>query len=103
MTCITWYFLLFQFEAILQKLYDENSKISLITDGQLHLRQVLHPKAVAKGLELPYFYHSFFDLRKEFKTFYHLRNEFHSVKEITECILFSLVVRPPSARVRVDR
>ncbi|KAF5904326.1 epithelial splicing regulatory protein 1 isoform X1, partial [Clarias magur] len=39
----------------------------LCTDGQLHLRQVLHPEASNKNIPLPDCFSSFFDLRKEFK------------------------------------
>ncbi|XP_027764898.1 epithelial splicing regulatory protein 1-like, partial [Empidonax traillii] len=37
------------------------------TDGQLHIRQVLHPEASKKSILLPECFYSFFDLRKEFK------------------------------------
>uniref|UniRef100_A0A8C3RD48 Epithelial splicing regulatory protein 1 n=2 Tax=Cyanoderma ruficeps TaxID=181631 RepID=A0A8C3RD48_9PASS len=37
------------------------------TDGQLHIRQVLHPEASKKNILLPECFYSFFDLRKEFK------------------------------------
>uniref|UniRef100_A0A8C5PTW3 Epithelial splicing regulatory protein 1 n=1 Tax=Leptobrachium leishanense TaxID=445787 RepID=A0A8C5PTW3_9ANUR len=39
----------------------------LCTDGQLHIRQVLHPEASKKNIMLPECFYSFFDLRKEFK------------------------------------
>ncbi|XP_043922477.1 epithelial splicing regulatory protein 1 isoform X2 [Protopterus annectens] len=39
----------------------------LCTDGQLHLRQVLHPEASNKNIALSEGFYSFFDLRKEFK------------------------------------
>lgn len=38
----------------------------IITDGQLPLRQCLHPEACAKDIELPNYYCKFSDLRKEF-------------------------------------
>uniref|UniRef100_A0A8C2SQE3 Epithelial splicing regulatory protein 1 n=1 Tax=Coturnix japonica TaxID=93934 RepID=A0A8C2SQE3_COTJA len=37
------------------------------TDGQLHIRQVLHPETSKKNILLPECFYSFFDLRKEFK------------------------------------
>uniref|UniRef100_UPI00358E57BD epithelial splicing regulatory protein 1 isoform X1 n=1 Tax=Myxine glutinosa TaxID=7769 RepID=UPI00358E57BD len=43
------------------------SPFVLCTDGQLHIRQVLHPEAVKKSVTLLECFHSFFDLRKEFK------------------------------------
>ncbi|KAM8966224.1 epithelial splicing regulatory protein 1 [Pelodytes ibericus] len=39
----------------------------ICTDGQLHIRQVLHPEASKKNIMLPECFYSFFDLRKEFK------------------------------------
>ncbi|XP_053874407.1 epithelial splicing regulatory protein 1 isoform X1 [Malaclemys terrapin pileata] len=39
----------------------------LCTDGQLHIRQLLHPEASKKNILLPECFYSFFDLRKEFK------------------------------------
>uniref|UniRef100_A0A4W2FFL8 Epithelial splicing regulatory protein 1 n=1 Tax=Bos indicus x Bos taurus TaxID=30522 RepID=A0A4W2FFL8_BOBOX len=39
----------------------------LCTDGQLHVRQILHPEASKKNVLLPECFYSFFDLRKEFK------------------------------------
>ncbi|XP_062841758.1 epithelial splicing regulatory protein 1 [Trichomycterus rosablanca] len=43
------------------------SSFCLCTDGQLHLRQVLHPEASSKNILLPECFFSFFDLRKEYK------------------------------------
>lgn len=41
----------------------------IITDGQLPLRQCLHPEACAKDIELPNYFCKFSDLRKEFCRF----------------------------------
>ncbi|KAI1894160.1 hypothetical protein AGOR_G00112960 [Albula goreensis] len=41
--------------------------VCLCTDGQLHIRQVIHPEASSKNIMLPESFYSFFDLRKEFK------------------------------------
>uniref|UniRef100_A0A9I3GIR8 RRM domain-containing protein n=1 Tax=Anopheles farauti TaxID=69004 RepID=A0A9I3GIR8_9DIPT len=41
----------------------------LVTDGQLPLRQCLHPEASAKDVDLPQYYWRFCDLRKEFVRF----------------------------------
>ncbi|XP_075530023.1 epithelial splicing regulatory protein fusilli isoform X3 [Dermacentor variabilis] len=41
-----------------------------VTDGQLPLRQALHPEAVRHGILLPDTFYHFFDLRKEFQAFY---------------------------------
>ncbi|XP_063218034.1 RNA-binding protein fusilli isoform X6 [Bacillus rossius redtenbacheri] len=44
--------------------------LRFVTDGQLPLRQCLHPEACSKGMELPTYYAVFNDLRKEFQAFY---------------------------------
>ncbi|XP_050687372.1 RNA-binding protein fusilli-like isoform X6 [Eriocheir sinensis] len=60
------------FDAILSKIGEgDTSHMAVVTDGQLHLRQVLHPKTLARNYILPDYYNSFYDLRKEFKSFYH--------------------------------
>ncbi|CAL4120212.1 unnamed protein product, partial [Meganyctiphanes norvegica] len=60
------------FNAILTKICGgDTSRVSLVTQGQLHLRQVVHPKALANNMNLPDYYNSFYDLNKEFQTFYH--------------------------------
>ncbi|XP_072156853.1 RNA-binding protein fusilli isoform X2 [Bemisia tabaci] len=41
-----------------------------VTDGQLPLRQCLHPEACNKEIELPDCYNTFHDLRKDFRKFY---------------------------------
>lgn len=51
---------------------DSGRSFQIITDGQLHLRQVLHPEGVRKSISLPSFFSSFYDLRKEFTKFYTL-------------------------------
>ncbi|XP_068998957.1 epithelial splicing regulatory protein 1 isoform X4 [Embiotoca jacksoni] len=43
------------------------TSVCLCTDGQLHIRQVIHPEAASKNILVPDCFHSFFDLRKEFK------------------------------------
>ncbi|XP_072250417.1 epithelial splicing regulatory protein 1 isoform X4 [Leuresthes tenuis] len=43
------------------------TSLCLCTDGQLHIRQVIHPEAASKNILVPDCFHSFFDLRKEFK------------------------------------
>ncbi|XP_066255168.1 RNA-binding protein fusilli isoform X1 [Euwallacea similis] len=44
-------------------------KFRLITDGQLPVRQCLHPEAWRKEFELPEYYNRFHDLRKEVAAF----------------------------------
>uniref|UniRef100_A0A665WEI8 Epithelial splicing regulatory protein 1 n=1 Tax=Echeneis naucrates TaxID=173247 RepID=A0A665WEI8_ECHNA len=43
------------------------TSVCLCTDGQLHIRQVIHPEAASKNILVPDCFYSFFDLRKEFK------------------------------------
>lgn len=48
-------------------LIDPNSpNVSLVTDGQLPLRQCLHPESGAKEVHLPSYYWKFCDLKKEY-------------------------------------
>lgn len=43
------------------------TSVCLCTDGQLHIRQVIHPEAASKNILVPDCFFSFIDLRKEFK------------------------------------
>lgn len=47
---------------------DNSSELSFafVTEGQLPLRQCVHPEASTKDIKLPEYYYSFFDLKKEF-------------------------------------
>ncbi|XP_047119808.1 RNA-binding protein fusilli isoform X2 [Schistocerca piceifrons] len=58
--------------------------LRLVTDGQLPLRQCLHPEACSKGIELPSYYNYFFDLRKEFHTFYAATKEINSISDMVK-------------------
>uniref|UniRef100_A0A8C1A414 Epithelial splicing regulatory protein 1 n=1 Tax=Cyprinus carpio carpio TaxID=630221 RepID=A0A8C1A414_CYPCA len=62
---------------LIQSVLTENT-FYLCTDGQLHIRQVLHPEASSKNILLPECFFSFFDLRKEFK------NKFPSEGELKD-------------------
>jgi len=54
-----------------EKLHSDSGRsFQVITDGQLHLRQVLHPESCRKSISLPPFFSSFYDLRKEFTKMY---------------------------------
>lgn len=68
----TTFFLLsspLQFDTYLHSLRVDQDNLCLITDGQLPLRQCLHPEAVAKEIQLPSYYWKFIDLKKEFVQF----------------------------------
>jgi epithelial splicing regulatory protein 1/2 len=60
-----------QFDAYTRSLsLDPNSSnFRIVTDGQLPLRQCLHPEASAKDINLPAYYWRFSDLRKEYVRF----------------------------------
>lgn len=61
-----------QFDVYVRSLQiDPDSPLfRLVTDGQLPLRQCLHPEACSKNIELPSYYFMFHDLRKDFRAFY---------------------------------
>lgn len=59
-------FSLFQFDSYLRSLKIDQNNICLVTDGQLPLRQCLHPEAVTKDIHLPSYYWKFSDLKKDY-------------------------------------
>ncbi|XP_067005775.1 RNA-binding protein fusilli isoform X2 [Anabrus simplex] len=56
--------------------------LRFVTDGQLPLRQCLHPEACSKNIELPSYYSAFHDLRKEFRAFYASPEEMTSISDM---------------------
>lgn len=56
----------FQFDSYLRSLKIDQNNICLVTDGQLPLRQCLHPEAVTKDIHLPSYYWKFSDLKKDY-------------------------------------
>uniref|UniRef100_A0A8C9EIQ6 RRM domain-containing protein n=1 Tax=Pavo cristatus TaxID=9049 RepID=A0A8C9EIQ6_PAVCR len=64
------------------------------TDGQLHIRQVLHPETSKKNILLPECFYSFFDLRKEFKKCCPGSPDISKldVAAMVECILLTVTV-----------
>ncbi|ROT62371.1 RNA-binding protein fusilli [Penaeus vannamei] len=92
-----------RFDAILSKIADgDTGKVAMVTDGQLHLRQVIHPKALAKNLDLPEYYNAFYDLRKEFKSFYH-SEEMACVADMMNCILFGVRIPALTTLITLTR
>ncbi|XP_039297317.1 RNA-binding protein fusilli isoform X2 [Nilaparvata lugens] len=77
-----------QFDEFIRLLQiDPDSPLfKFITDGQLPLRQCLLPEACTKGITLPDYYCSFYDLRKHFSHFYNVPEdqEFKSVKDLVD-------------------
>lgn len=55
---------------------------TLLTDGQLHIRQALMPEAQRKGVKLPKYYFAFHDLRKEFAAKYPSALKLESVDDM---------------------
>ncbi|XP_030756360.1 RNA-binding protein fusilli isoform X2 [Sitophilus oryzae] len=58
----------------------------IITDGQLPIRQCLHPEAWRKEFELPTYYNSFHDVRKEVAAFLHKDEVPSSIADILELL-----------------
>ena len=67
--------------------------LRFVTDGQLPLRQCLHPETCSKNLDLPSYYAYFHDLRKEFRAFYNMPEEPQSIRDMVACILCKIMVR----------
>uniref|UniRef100_A0A3Q2QRH0 Epithelial splicing regulatory protein 1 n=1 Tax=Fundulus heteroclitus TaxID=8078 RepID=A0A3Q2QRH0_FUNHE len=68
------------------------TSLCLCADGQLHIRQVIHPEAAGKNILVPDCFYSFFDLRKEFMN--HFPNsdlKALNAHVMAECILFQAV------------
>ncbi|KAA8591590.1 hypothetical protein FQN60_016964 [Etheostoma spectabile] len=64
------------------------TSVCLCTDGQLHIRQVIHPEAASKNILVPDCFYSFFDLRKEFKKHFPASDlKALNVHIMAECIL----------------
>ncbi|CAH0550286.1 unnamed protein product [Brassicogethes aeneus] len=64
-----------------------NAGFRLVTDGQLPLRQCLHPEACRKEFDLPLYYSMFHDLRKEVARFCAKNDEVpQGVPEMVECL-----------------
>uniref|UniRef100_A0A8C6NW87 Epithelial splicing regulatory protein 1 n=1 Tax=Nothobranchius furzeri TaxID=105023 RepID=A0A8C6NW87_NOTFU len=76
------------------------TSLCLCTDGQLHIRQVIHPEAASKSLLVPDCFYSFFDLRKEFRHHF-LSSDLKTLNShvMAECIHPSNTVR----RVAVEQ
>ncbi|CAG2224680.1 ESRP1_2 [Mytilus edulis] len=60
----------------------------LLTDGQSHLRQCLHPETCTKNYSLPSYFSKFYDLRNEFKKYYKTDN-IQNIKSMLDCILLT--------------
>ncbi|XP_077431067.1 epithelial splicing regulatory protein 1 isoform X2 [Vanacampus margaritifer] len=70
------------------------TSVCLCTDGQLHIRQVIHPEAASKNVLVPDCFYSFFDLRKEFKT--HFPSDLSTLDVYTMVESLSIPVEAPA-------
>ena len=57
-----------QFDSLARDVLSGGENLTLVTDGQLHLRQCLWPEVTRKNLSLPPYFSRFHDLRKEFQS-----------------------------------
>jgi hypothetical protein len=83
---------LFQFNeyALSLQIQTKPSEFQLIADGQLPIRQCLHPEACKKKIDLPEYYDQFHDLRKHFRLFYNVpkEQELSTPSDLLNCILY---------------
>lgn len=89
---VSIFFFFLQFDSFLKTLKIDPLQMKLVTDGELPLRQCLHPEACYKKIDLPDYYNSFSDLRKDFKSFYSSPEDMKSVGEMIDCILLHEMV-----------
>lgn len=67
----------------------QTNSFRFITDGQLPLRQCLHPEACRKDMNLDQCYNVFHDLRKEVaKSLGKMEEMPQTIAEMLDCILF---------------
>nr|KAH0807771.1 hypothetical protein GEV33_015020 [Tenebrio molitor] len=81
-----------EFDAYCSSLHVDphSAGFRLVTDGQLPLRQCLYPEACRKEIDLPRYYSTFHDLRKEVARFTRKTDELpQSVPDMLECILLT--------------
>jgi epithelial splicing regulatory protein 1/2 len=59
-----------------------------VTDGNLPIRQVLHPDALRKNIQLSDAFYSYFDIRKELPHLVNNNNEDVSIplRELCKCL-----------------
>uniref|UniRef100_A0A3Q1F7U3 Epithelial splicing regulatory protein 1 n=1 Tax=Acanthochromis polyacanthus TaxID=80966 RepID=A0A3Q1F7U3_9TELE len=74
------------------------TSVCLCTDGQLHIRQVIHPEAASKNILVPDCFYSFFDLRKEFKTHFPTSD----LKALNALVMAECILYDPSATLPAE-
>ncbi|XP_072013370.1 epithelial splicing regulatory protein 1-like [Amphiura filiformis] len=62
----------------------EGATFCLCTDGQLHVRQCIHPQALKKNVELQDYFCNFFDIRKEFRKCHPEAPQITTVKDMAD-------------------
>lgn len=78
-----------QFDSLARSVLSGGDNITLVTDGQLHLRQCLWPEVTRKNISLPPYFSRFHDLRKEFQSIVPTSDpggESHSVEEMLKSL-----------------
>uniref|UniRef100_A0A3B5MS31 Epithelial splicing regulatory protein 1 n=1 Tax=Xiphophorus couchianus TaxID=32473 RepID=A0A3B5MS31_9TELE len=79
------------------------TSLCLCTDGQLHIRQVIHPEAASKNIPVPDCFYSFFDLRKEFKNHFATSDlKALNAHVMAECILCNSFSNPERVNERFE-
>uniref|UniRef100_A0A3B3U5S0 Epithelial splicing regulatory protein 1 n=1 Tax=Poecilia latipinna TaxID=48699 RepID=A0A3B3U5S0_9TELE len=79
------------------------TSLCLCTDGQLHIRQVIHPEAASKNIPVPDCFYSFFDLRKEFKNHFATSDlKALNAHVMAECILCHSFSNPERINERFE-
>lgn len=73
------------FDKTLAERNINRENLVFITDGGLHLRQLLIPQAHRHGFSLPEYYYSYCDIRKEFKNYSKLNNRVKNLNSIMAC------------------
>uniref|UniRef100_A0A673B2I7 RRM domain-containing protein n=1 Tax=Sphaeramia orbicularis TaxID=375764 RepID=A0A673B2I7_9TELE len=90
-------------QEILMQIKDAGTgtSVCLCTDGQLHIRQVIHPEAASKNILVPDCFYSFFDLRKEFKKHFPTSDlKALNVHIMAESTLDPAAIMPPEIAVQ---
>ena len=88
----------FKFDKNLKDLNISEDEFFLITDGSIGIRQSLFPECTKKDIELPNYYYSFIDIRKEFQKYSGFETKINNLDEILNCnyivqFLYSLFIK----------
>jgi len=81
---------------------DLGGNLTLVTDGQLHLRQCLFPEVTRKNLSLPSYYQRFHDLRKEYSSAVSCNTSINGVEDMLNDLGFTSDKAPDAAIRQVN-